>query len=181
MTLRRHAVLGLVLSALAGCATPPAALDALMSSDRLSGRMSVQVDGTGEEPARSVIAAFELTGNAQRGRLDLSTPIGVTLARASWQPGSVSVETPQGKSQHASLADMSRQVLGEELPVAAMFDWLRGRPWPGADSFAALPDEPVGFHQLGWAVDLSKFEQSRIAARRSEPPAVVVLVRLDTE
>jgi outer membrane lipoprotein LolB len=122
-----------------------------------------------------------LTGNAQRGRLDLSTPIGVTMARASWQPGAVSVETPQGKSQHASLADMSRQVLGEELPVAAMFDWLRGRPWLGAGSFAALPDEPVGFHQLGWAVDLSRFDQSRIAARRSEPPAVVVLVRLDTE
>jgi outer membrane lipoprotein LolB len=143
--------------------------------------MSVQIDGTAEEPARSVVAAFELTGNAERGRLDLITPIGVTLARASWQPGAVSVETPQGKSQHASLADMSRQVLGEALPVAAMFDWLRGRPWPGAGSVAAPPDEPVGFHQLGWAVDLSRFEQSRIAARRSEPPAVVVLLRLDTE
>jgi outer membrane lipoprotein LolB len=75
--------------------------------------------------------------------------------------------------------DMTRTMLGEELPVPAMFDWLRGRPWSGADSVAASSNEPAGFHQLGWAVDLSKFDQARIVARRSTPPVVIVQVRLD--
>ena len=163
----------------AGCATRPAAVDPLMSGDRFSGRLSVQIEAVDDEPARSTSGAFELMGNAQRGRLDLSTPIGSTVARARWEPAGVFLETPQGNSQHPTLMDMTRTMLGEELPVTAMFDWLRGRPWPGADSVAASSGEPAGFHQLGWAVDLSKFDHARIVARRSAPPVVVVQVRLD--
>ena len=176
----RCAAAGAVLAVmLTGCATRPAAVDPLMSGDRFSGRMSVQIDAVDAEPARSTSGAFELMGNAQRGRLDLTTPIGSTVARARWEPAGVFLETPQGNSQHPSLMDMTRTMLGEELPVPAMFDWLRGRPWSGADSVAASSNEPAGFHQLGWAVDLSKFDQARIVARRSTPPVVIVQVRLD--
>ncbi len=176
----RCAAAGALLAVmLSGCATRPSVVDPLMSGERFSGRMSVQIEAIDGEPARSTSGAFELMGNAQRGRLDLSTPIGSTVARARWDPAGVFLETPKGSSQHPSLRDMTRTMLGEELPVTAMFDWLRGRPWPGADSVAAAAAEPAGFNQLGWAVDLSKFDQARIVARRSAPPVVVVQVRLD--
>ena len=181
MILGRGLASALLSALLVGCMTRPVVTDPLMSNERISGRMSVQIDASDTEPAHGMSASFELTGDARRGRLDLSTPIGSMVARARWQPGAVFLETPQGSSEHASLADMTRAMLGEPLPVMAMFDWLRGRPWPGADSATSTPPEPAGFHQLGWVVDLSRFSQARIAARRSEPPAVVVQVRLDRE
>lgn len=179
MIFRQAAVGASLCVMLAGCATRSALIDPLMSGDRFSGRLSVQIEAVDTEPARSTSGAFELMGNAQRGRLDLNTPIGSTVARARWEPAGVFLETPQGNSQHPSLAEMTRTMLGEELPVPAMFDWLRGRPWNGAGSIAASLGEPAGFHQLGWAVDLSKFDQARIVARRSTPPVVIVQVRLD--
>jgi outer membrane lipoprotein LolB len=80
VTLRALAAL-LAGAVLAGCATlqpvtPPA------SSESLSGRMSVKVDATPSAAARSVSATFELQGTPQDGRLDLSTPLGTTIAQA---------------------------------------------------------------------------------------------------
>lgn len=169
---------GLAL-ALAGCSslTPPE--ESPHSGELLAGRMSVQVDATATEPAHNLTAAFELSGSPQRGRLDMNTPLGSTVARARWSPETVVVDTPQGQSRHASLDDMTRAVLGEVLPVPALFDWLRGRPWHGATSTTTAAPEPVGFNQLGWQVDLSHFDEARLVARRAAPPAVTVRVKLD--
>lgn len=163
---------------LAGCSTltPP---DEAPPGELLAGRMSVQVAATGTEPAHSLSASFELSGTPQRGRLDMNTPLGSTVARARWSPDAVVLDTPQGQTRHANLDDMTRAVVGEALPVPALFDWLRGRPWPGAVSVAAVPPEPDGFSQLGWQVDLSRFDDARLVARRSSPPAVTVQVKLD--
>ena len=90
---------------------------------------------------RSVVAGFELQGVAEAGRLNLSTPTGQVMAQARWQPGRVVLVTPQGETPYASLDALTREVLGESLPVAALFDWLHGRPWPGAGHVA----QPPGF------------------------------------
>lgn len=66
-------------------------------------------------------------------------------------------------------------MLGESLPVAALFDWLHGRPWRGAAHVIAAP----GFRQLGWAVDLARFADDTIVAVREQLPAVTVRVKLD--
>jgi outer membrane lipoprotein LolB len=163
---------------LAGCSTltPP---DDQPSGELLAGRMSVQVAATDTEPAHSLSASFELSGTPQRGRLDMNTPLGSTVARASWSPEAVVLNTPQGQTRHENLEEMTRVVVGEALPVPALFDWLRGRPWPGAVSVAAVAPEPAGFSQLGWRVDLSRFDEARLVARRASPPAVTVLVKLD--
>ncbi len=141
--------------------------------------MSVQVAATDTSEARNLSAAFELSGAPDRGRLDLNTPLGSTVARARWAPDSVRLETPQGQTHHATLADLTRAVIGEDLPVAALFDWLRGRPWPGAESALTAAPDPAGFRQLGWAVDLSRFDDARIFARREAPPVVTVQVKLE--
>lgn len=141
------------------------------------GRLSVRVERDGATPARSLSAAFELRGDPNAGRLDLSTPLGSVLAQARWSPARVVLATPRGETDFADLDALTREVLGESLPIAALFDWLRGRPWSGATSTPSAPGS--GFEQLGWAVDLARFDEALVAARRESPPPVTVRIKLD--
>jgi outer membrane lipoprotein LolB len=164
---------------LAGCATPPPGPP---DAGVLSGRLSLQVDADGSRPAQSLSASFDLRGSAERGELRLSTPLGMTLAAASWSPGQAQLETPQGgKQEFADLDALSRQAFGETLPLRALPDWLRGRPWPDAAS-PALPLAPgPGFEQLGWRIDLARFAERQLQALRAGPPAVRLRAQLDAE
>lgn len=178
MSWRRAAVAASVVGSLSACAVAPPATPTGSDNGPLSGRMSVRIDATEAAPARSISAAFELTGNAQQGRLDLNTPLGSTLAQARWRPGGVTVSTLQGESTYVDLPDMTRALFGEDLPVVALFDWLRGRPWPGAPS-KAYESPSASFSQLGWDVELAEFSQRWVNARRAQTPAVTVRVKLD--
>lgn len=169
----------LVAAVLMGaCAVTPKAVDGI-GGDTLSGRLAVRVEATQGVPARSVSAGFELRGDAGRGRLDLSTPLGSVLAQARWSPGSVVLATPQGDTRYEDLDALTSAVLGESLPVAALFDWLRGRPWPGAASTPNVAPAEPGFAQLGWVVSLARFDDAQVAARRERAPVVTVRAQLD--
>ena len=177
---RRAAGIALFVAAaaLAACAVVPhdgRAPDA----DTLSGRMAVRVEAGGGNEARAVSAAFDLRGNADAGTLNLATPLGTVLAQARWSPGNVVLATPQGESRFSDLDALTRQVLGESLPVAALFDWLRGRPWPGAASQATAPPVEPGFEQLGWVVSLARFDEAWVTARRELPSVVTVRAKVD--
>lgn len=164
--------------AVGGCATVPHGASPV-AGEALSGRLAVRVDASDGAAARSENAAFELQGDARAGRLNLATPLGSVVAQARWAPGSVMLVTPQGERRFADLDALTQEVLGESVPVAALFDWLRGRPWPGAASAAtAAPAEP-GFTQLGWAVSLARFDEGWVVAKRERAPAVTVRARLD--
>ena len=163
---------------MAGCAVAPKQIDAA-GGETLSGRLAVRVEASDGAPARSVSAAFELQGDGDTGRLDLSTPLGSVLAQARWAPGRVTLTTPQGESRFGDLDALTREVVGESLPVAALFDWLRGRPWPGAASKANAAPAEAGFEQLGWVVSLVRFDEAWVAARRDRAPAVTVRAKLD--
>lgn len=165
---------GLALAALlAGCATPaPEAPGAPWTS----GRLLLRVDATPERLAQSLSAAFELRGSGQQGELRLLSPLGTVLAEAHWGPGVAELRTAQGEARFDSLDALARQALGEALPLAALPDWLAGRPWPGAPSQAF----PGGFEQLGWTLDLTRQQQGWIEARRSAAPAVLLRARLET-
>ena len=163
---------------MAACASVPQDVGSL-SGETLAGRLAVRVEGVDGAAPRSVSAAFELQGDGQAGRLNLSTPLGSVLAQARWAPGTVVLATPEGEKSFADLDALTREVLGESLPVAALFDWLRGRPWPGAASTVTVaPDDP-GFQQLGWVVSLARFNEAWVAARRERAPVVTVRARLD--
>lgn len=169
---RRYAclVLAVALSACAGLQPPHAAGTAV-----LSGRLSVHVES---DPVRALSAAFELSGNARDGALALTSPLGSTLAQARWAPGDVVLETPGSRQRYASLDALALQALGAQVPLEALFDWLRGRPWPDAPSEPLRDGEP-GFEQLGWRVGLARFADGWVDARRDAPPVVSVRVRLD--
>ena len=162
----------------AACAVVPRA-ESPLGGEALSGRLAVHVDGADGAAARSMSAGFELLGDPQIGRLNLSTPLGNVLAQARWAPGSVVLATPQGETSFADLDALTREVLGESLPVAALFDWLRGRPWPGAASTSTIAPAEPGFEQLGWVVSLARFDEAWVAARRERPPVVTVRAKID--
>lgn len=146
-----------------------------LPGDALSGRLSVRIAPSAGNEARSVSAAFELSGTPEVGRLDLTSPLGTVLVQARWAPGDVVLATPGAKTAFPDLDALTRQALGESLPVAALFDWLRGRPWQGAPSRALAS----GFEQLGWEVNLARFDDGQVSAERSAPPAVTVRARVD--
>jgi outer membrane lipoprotein LolB len=166
---KRRAWLAIVVLAMAGCATrPPAA-----PSD-LAGRLALRVEGP--DAARSFSADFDLRGDAARGSLRLSGPLGTTIGEARWQPGSAELQTGEGTRRFETLDGLAEALFGEALPLAAFVDWLRGRAWPGAPS-AGRAD---GFEQLGWTIDLARYAlDGLLLARREQAPAVSVRVRLE--
>ena len=171
--MRRPAALIAAAALLGACATPP---PVPVDGDPVtSGRLSLRVEAAADRPAQGLTAAFELQGHAERGELRLLLPLGGLLAAARWAPGSALLDTPAGRQAFASLDELSLQALGEVLPLAALPDWLAGRPWPGA----AHQPGPDGFEQLGWRVDLARRAEGWVLARRDAPPAVMLRIRLD--
>lgn len=165
--------MGWVLALSAGCSSLPPALP--VGGEVLSGRLSVRVEATEGVPARGLSAAFELRGDAQAGRIDLTSPMGSILARATWSPGAATLTTPDRQVLFADLDALTHEWLGQSVPVAALFDWLHGRPWPQAPSRVTAQ----GFEQIGWQVDLARQREGAIGAWRASVPAVSMQVRLD--
>ena len=139
------------------------------------GRLSLRVDATASQTAQSFSAAFELRGNGDSGELRLLSPLGTRLATALWSPHQVLLTTPEGERTFAHLDDLSQQALGQSVPLAALPDWLVGRPWAGA----AFQQHAGGFEQLGWQVQTTAQAQGLLEARRLAAPAVLLRVKLD--
>jgi outer membrane lipoprotein LolB len=149
----RAALLALSLAVLAGCAsTPPSPPPAqVAAAGPWSGRLALQVK---DKPEQSFSAMFELKGTAQAGELTLTNPLGGTIALLSWSPGNATLRSNGQTRQIESVDALVQHATGSAIPVAALFDWLRGVATPVA----------------GWHADLSQLAQGRISASRSEPP-----------
>jgi len=158
----RRRVLGLAMACtllVVGCATPR--MVPLDDKAYWSGRMAIQVL---KNPPESLSAGFELQGSALAGEMVLLSPIGTTLARLEWTPQGARLAQGQQQMESPSLQRLGARLTGTELPIAAMFEWLAGRP-------AEAP---------GWQVDLSAHAQGRISAERREPaPSALLRIALD--
>lgn len=176
MTLGVARAAGVLLAGavLMGCASRPSPDPAMPWT---SGKLSVRVDASAERPSSNVSADFDLRGDSQQGELRLSTPLGAVMAAARWSPSEVVLETGQGQTRYADLESLSREQLGEVVPLRAFPDWLAGRPWPGAPA-TVLAD---GFEQLGWSVSLVAFRSGRLEAVRAAPPKVTVRARVERD
>ncbi|MFM2348367.1 MAG: hypothetical protein RL654_3120 [Pseudomonadota bacterium] len=164
---------------LGGCATtqPPASLPGDAGRGRV-GRLAVQVAG---DSARSFSASFELEGSAAQGQLTLFSPIGLPLGRAQWRPGEAQLDSGAQTQRFGHLDTMMEALVGEALPLAALFDWLEGRPWPDEASHPLAEADGPGFRQLGWKVRTDRLPDGLLVAERRLPePALTVRIRLDT-
>lgn len=158
------------LLCLAGCAGL-----ATRAPTELAGRLAVRVEAAAGAPARSFSAEFDLRGDAERGQMRLTGPLGAMLADVRWEPGTAELTDAQGPRRYATLDAMSLDLFGEALPLAALIDWLRGRPWPGAPS--RRHDD--GFEQLDWRIGLGRFAEGVLEAQRDRAPAVSLRARLE--
>ena len=136
-----------LLALLGACAAPQhAGLQPPGCALEYAGRISVV-----EQGARpyNLYGSFELHLEGARGWLELGSPLGQMLARASWSADSASVSNGRQGRGFDSFEDMTEATLGLRLPRAALQDWVRGRP------AAQLPYRSLdgeGFEQLGWQV-----------------------------
>lgn len=169
----------MLASALAGCshlpthAPPP--YQAQAQDAHFEGRLAVKVEN---DPKRSFSAQFVLEGSSTAGQLSLSTPLGSQVAQARWLPGRVWLVNGEGTHEFSGLGELSRETLGEDVPLVAFFDWLGGRPWPGSPSTTLAGGAP-GFRQLGWEVRLDRYAEGLLVAQREAPSAVTLRAKLD--
>lgn len=144
----RLALLGAVAMALAGCATsrPETPRDPSF----WSGRLALTVHS---EPPQSYSAGFELRGAPAAGELQLTSPLGTALASVHWSPQGAELRQGTQLTRRPSLDELTADLGGTPLPVAALFGWLQGQ---AADAG-------------GWTADLSRHADGRVIARRLQP------------
>jgi outer membrane lipoprotein LolB len=153
----------LAAAIVAGCASPPPKTpeSGAPGAGPWSGRLALQVE---DNQSQSFSAGFQLKGDAGTGELTLLNPLGGTLAVLAWAPGSATLRTNGQAQEFASVEALVAQATGSALPVAALFDWLRGTNTP-------VP---------GWQADLSQLERGRLRAQRLHPtPPADLRVVLD--
>ena len=135
---------------LTACASPPRTA-AAPGVQVWTGRLALTVEG---QASQSFSAGFELKGAPDNGDLTLYNPIGGTLAVLAWSPGTATLRAGGTQRQFASLEALAREATGAPLPVAALFDWLAGKPTPVE----------------GWEADVAQVAEGRLRARRTAPP-----------
>lgn len=146
---------------LAACAVNPRGDGTFYSEPGWHGRLQVQVHSN---PPQNLSATFELLGNADRGRLGLTSPLGTTLAEVEWTPQDAVWRTASETRHFANMNALTAQLVGTPLPLAALFDWLQARPT----------------HAQGWEADLQDLPQGRLRAQRNQPePAAQLRIVLD--
>jgi outer membrane lipoprotein LolB len=107
----------------------------------------------------------------------LTSPLGATLAEARWTPGEARLVAPEGERRYPGLDALAVDLVGEPLPIGALFSWLRGQPEPGRPSRAL--DGSAGFEQFGWRVDLARFADGRLRLSRDGRLRVELRLILD--
>jgi len=159
---RRRWLVTVPILALAACAQPPRVpltVDAVR--DQWSGRLALRVDS---EPVQSLVAGFDLKGSAQTGELSLYSPLGSTIARMQWAPGQAQLNWNGQQRSFDSIAALTREATGTELPIRSLFGWLAGRD-SGSD---------------GWSADLGQLREGKLIAQRTHPqPGVTLRLVLD--
>ncbi|HEX5737772.1 MAG TPA: lipoprotein insertase outer membrane protein LolB [Hydrogenophaga sp.] len=130
------------------CATPQKTV--LPGESAWSGRLALTVH---TEPVQSVAAGFDLRGSPDAGTLLLTSPLGNTVASVEWSETDAEWRQGDRVIKKRNLEELTTELGGTALPVAALFAWLNG---------TALEID-------GWQADLSRHMNGRITARRNHP------------
>ena len=147
----------------AGCARPISAT-ALNDAKKefWTGRISLHILS---EPEQTFSAGFELKGKPDRGELTLTSPLGNVLGVLRWSPGEAELDSGNQKIQRFDSVDaLMAQATGAAVPLSALFAWLQGD----------------NANVSGWSADLSRHNEGRISAKRTQPtPQTDLRVVLD--
>lgn len=175
---------------LSACATPPPVApvdEAAIASGALarSGRFALRVDEiSGKQNA--VQGGFAWRDDGRALVLDLTSPVGATLARVDVAPNGTALLTEANGTQTAAATadELVARVLGSPIPVGGMRDWLRGRlPATPPATIVERDDQgrPQAYDQAGWRVRVTAYDAIgpvRLDMQRNEPGHGVINVRL---
>lgn len=170
--------------ALAGCATlPPQAPLERVHSGRFAATTTL------DDRRENSSGRFTLSVGGDRLVLDLSSPVGTTLARIDVGAHGATLRTADnGATRHGRDAEaLALEVLGWPLPAAGIGDWIEGRPAPGRPSRAIERDGTVAaIEQDGWTIEIAERfaagSPRRIVISRpalGEAPAITLRLVLD--
>lgn len=157
---RRSLIVGLCLW-LAGCAVP-GHVDEPADSTAFQrvGRFAVTVEQPSGAPD-AVQGGFAWLDTGGRLTLDLSNPLGNTLARVVVDRQGASLTYSDGRQEQAAHPDaLVARVLGAAVPVGGLRHWLQGRPGPLPAGSLAQDEagRPTTFVQEGWQVRLQRYD-----------------------
>ena len=150
---------GLVAAAcvalLAACATAPPAsserltLPAADAPFSIGGRISARRADAG------VAGSFNWVHDATHDAIDLTTPLGQTLAKLEGGPAGVEVRLPDGRTQSApTWRELTERAFGVTIPVDGLSAWVRGIP-RATEPFAIERDAQGRaslLRQQGWEI-----------------------------
>ena len=126
----------LPVALLAACASvgvqqgaAPVDATAIAARFDVDGRLSARRAGEGGA------ASFAWHHDGTRDEVDLSTPLGQTLARLSGDAHGVRAQWPDGRTLDARDWDeLTQRTLGVAIPVTGLSAWVRGVPRQGSAS-----------------------------------------------
>lgn len=150
----------------AGCATLPAEGPAQDGFD-LRGKLGiVQAD-------ESFSARFLWRQQAAAFSIDLWGPLGQGRVQLTGDEHSLELRDSDGSviSSGVPEAVMNRH-LGWSLPLSVLPHWVRGRPAPSTAVAGRVEDGSgrlTGFRQLGWQVELERYQRLSDSAAGDEP------------
>ena len=126
-----------------------------------SGRIGLQIQS---QPPQAFFARFELNGDAGRGELMLTNPIGSVVGLMRWSPSEATLVSGQNVKRYVTLDALLEDATGAAIPIAALFDWLAGK----------------NTAMNGWTANLAQRGDGKITAARSNPaPQIDLRIVLD--
>jgi outer membrane lipoprotein LolB len=148
---RRFFLLSLLV--LAGCATNaplPSAVRVYRDSLTLTGRLSVSYRHN--DKPQSLQGKFRWAQRPERTEIELSSPLGQTLARITITPGHAWLQQSGGEIREAASVDaLTEEALGWPLPVEGLRFWLQGYIRDAGNRLhPVMPADAEGMRSDGW-------------------------------
>ena len=182
-TLFSIALLSLLsLTMLSACAVVPPLGEGLAPDFRLRGKIGVRDQSP---TGGSFSASFDWIQAGDVFAIELWGPLGQGRTRLAGDDETMTVTDPRGVTLAGESPEaLMQEHLGWSAPVNVLQYWVRGRLAPGWRATGVDRDAQghlTGFKQLGWAVELSRWQQSaagpvpgRIRATRDSRRITVV-------
>lgn len=170
----RRTLLSALPLLLAGCATTSLPPD----TERFSGRFYLKTFD-GKRPD-SVQGGYELEITPESTRLDLLNPLGGTAARLIVDARGATMERGAEQTRAETMAELTQQLFGLDLPFDLLGYWLKGQTAPGLPSETIDPDK---FTQAQWKIEIRRRHSNGApefvkldCLRRSLPQITLLLI-----
>ena len=149
----------LSLTMLSACAVVPPLGEGLTPDFRLRGKIGVR---DRSPDGGSFSASFDWIQAGDAFAIELWGPLGQGRTRLVGDDDMLTVTDAHGVTLAGESQALMQEHLGWSAPVSVLRHWIRGRLAPGRRAKGLDRDAEghlTGFEQLGWAVELSRWQQ----------------------